>query len=176
MRDSGDAPLRLRDVVPGERQAGAATASRAEVCSFHSAMAASARSTICCRRTALSRTGECDVSSIRPNVTFIGSNVFVAGRSELAPSEKDRRFTEEAWARNPLFKRTLQGYLAFGQAVAAFVTLKEGRTPSDALVGPIAVASIRSLHYDAVIMGVLGGLLPAVKAARLPIATALRQL
>ena len=34
------------------------------------------------------------------------------GRSRLAPAEKDRRFTEEAWARNPLFKRTLQGYLA----------------------------------------------------------------
>lgn len=30
------------------------------------------------------------------------------------------------------------------------------RTPSDALVGPIAVASIRSLHFDAVIMGVHG--------------------
>lgn len=30
------------------------------------------------------------------------------------------------------------------------------RTPSDALVGPVAVASIRSLHFDAVIMGVHG--------------------
>jgi DeoR/GlpR family transcriptional regulator of sugar metabolism len=30
------------------------------------------------------------------------------------------------------------------------------RTPSDALVGPIAVSSIRSLHFDAVIMGVHG--------------------
>ena len=38
------------------------------------------------------------------------------GRSRLAPAEKDRRFTEEAWARNPVFKRTLQGYLAMGQA------------------------------------------------------------
>ena len=33
----------------------------------------------------------------------------------------------------------------------------------------------RGLFY-AVIMGLLGGLLPAIKAARLPIATALRQL
>ncbi len=43
------------------------------------------------------------------------------GRSRLAPAEKDRRFTEEAWARNPLFKRTLQGYLALGQAARGLV-------------------------------------------------------
>jgi hypothetical protein len=30
----------------------------------------------------LSRIGECDVSSISPNVTFIGSNGFSGGRSE----------------------------------------------------------------------------------------------
>ena len=36
------------------------------------------------------------------------------GRSELAPHEKDRRFADEAWAKNPLFRRTLQGYLAVG--------------------------------------------------------------
>ena len=50
------------------------------------------------------------------------------GRSELEPHAKDRRFTEEAWARNPLFKRTLQGYLAWGAgACAAWST-----TPSSA--------------------------------------------
>ena len=38
------------------------------------------------------------------------------GRSELAPHEKDRRFADEAWAKNPLFRRTLQGYLATGAA------------------------------------------------------------
>ncbi|QIK68496.1 alpha/beta fold hydrolase [Nocardioides sp. HDW12B] len=43
------------------------------------------------------------------------------GRSELEPHAKDRRFSEEAWARNPLFKRTLQGYLAWGQAVRGLV-------------------------------------------------------
>ncbi|MBB6626948.1 alpha/beta fold hydrolase [Nocardioides sp. KIGAM211] len=43
------------------------------------------------------------------------------GRSDLAPSEKDRRFAEEAWSRNPLFKRTLQGYLALGQAARGLV-------------------------------------------------------
>ena len=53
-----------------------------EICSFHSAIAESARSTICWRRTCLSRTGECDVSSIRPNVTFMGSNFSDGGLSE----------------------------------------------------------------------------------------------
>src|SRR6478735_128402 len=44
------------------------------------------------------------------------------GRSELAPQEKDRRFTEEAWARNPLFRRTLQCYLALGEAARGLVS------------------------------------------------------
>ena len=39
------------------------------------------------------------------------------GRSELGPHEKDRRFTDEAWAKNPLFKRTLQSYLAVGESL-----------------------------------------------------------
>ncbi len=43
------------------------------------------------------------------------------GRSELAPAEKDRRFAEEAWVKNPLFKRTLQGYLAFGGTLRGLV-------------------------------------------------------
>ncbi|MEP7330796.1 MAG: alpha/beta fold hydrolase [Terracoccus sp.] len=38
------------------------------------------------------------------------------GRSRLAPGEKDHRFSEEAWVSNPAFKRTLQGYLAVGEA------------------------------------------------------------
>ncbi len=43
------------------------------------------------------------------------------GRSQLEPHPKDRRFGEEAWSRNPFFKRTLQGYLAWGQAVRGLV-------------------------------------------------------
>ena len=34
------------------------------------------------------------------------------GRSEVAPHPKDRRFADEAWAKNPFLKRTLQSYLA----------------------------------------------------------------
>ncbi len=43
------------------------------------------------------------------------------GRSQVEPHAKDRRFSDEAWAANPLFKRTLQGYLAWGQAVKSLV-------------------------------------------------------
>ncbi len=43
------------------------------------------------------------------------------GRSELQPAAKDRRWADEAWAKNPLFRRTLQGYLAWGHAVRGLV-------------------------------------------------------
>ncbi len=43
------------------------------------------------------------------------------GRSSVAPHEKDRRFAEEGWAKNPLLKRTLQGYLAVGDAARGLV-------------------------------------------------------
>ena len=40
----------------------------------------------------------------------------VAGRSAVAPQPRDRRFADPAWSGNPLLKRTLQTYLAVGQA------------------------------------------------------------
>jgi polyhydroxyalkanoate synthase len=43
------------------------------------------------------------------------------GRSEIEAHEKDRRFAEEAWAKNPLFKRTLQSYLATGAALRGLI-------------------------------------------------------
>jgi polyhydroxyalkanoate synthase len=43
------------------------------------------------------------------------------GRSALAPHEKDRRFTDDAWSKNPLFRRTLQAYLALGKASRGLV-------------------------------------------------------
>jgi hypothetical protein len=43
------------------------------------------------------------------------------GRSELAPHEKDRRFTEEGWSRNPVLRRTLQSYLAVGETARGLV-------------------------------------------------------
>jgi polyhydroxyalkanoate synthase len=43
------------------------------------------------------------------------------GRSRVAPSEKDRRWADEAWEKNPWFRRTLQGYLATGEAARGLV-------------------------------------------------------
>lgn len=43
------------------------------------------------------------------------------GRSEVAPQEKDRRFTEEAWSGNPMLRRTLQTYIATGEAARGLV-------------------------------------------------------
>jgi polyhydroxyalkanoate synthase subunit PhaC len=39
-----------------------------------------------------------------------------AGRSELAPHRKDRRFADQAWSQNPVLKRIVQAYLAGGRA------------------------------------------------------------
>jgi polyhydroxyalkanoate synthase len=43
------------------------------------------------------------------------------GRSGLEAHEKDRRFAEEGWAKNPVLKRTLQSYLALGEAARGLV-------------------------------------------------------
>ncbi len=43
------------------------------------------------------------------------------GRSELAPHEKDRRFAEDAWSKNPFLRRTLQSYLAVGETARGLV-------------------------------------------------------
>ncbi len=43
------------------------------------------------------------------------------GRSELAPHEKDRRFSEEGWHKNPFLSRTLKTYLALGAAARGLV-------------------------------------------------------
>lgn len=45
----------------------------------------------------------------------------LVGRSELEPHPKDRRFADEAWAKNPFLRRTLQGYLAWGEATRGLV-------------------------------------------------------
>ncbi len=44
-----------------------------------------------------------------------------AGTSELAPAKRDRRFTDPAWMTNPVLRRTVQAYLAAGQAADQLV-------------------------------------------------------
>jgi polyhydroxyalkanoate synthase len=45
-----------------------------------------------------------------------------AGRSELAPGRRDRRFSDPAWTQNPVLKRTVQAYLAAGQTAESLLT------------------------------------------------------
>jgi polyhydroxyalkanoate synthase subunit PhaC len=42
-----------------------------------------------------------------------------AGRSQVAPHRKDRRFADPAWTGNPVLKRVMQGYLAAAEAAEA---------------------------------------------------------
>ena len=39
-----------------------------------------------------------------------------AGRSTIAPQRRDRRFSDPAWNENPMLKRTVQAYLAYGRS------------------------------------------------------------
>ena len=43
------------------------------------------------------------------------------GRSEITPSRRDRRFSDPAWTQNPVLKRTVQAYLAAGQAAESLL-------------------------------------------------------
>ncbi|HEY2441512.1 MAG TPA: alpha/beta fold hydrolase [Streptosporangiaceae bacterium] len=43
------------------------------------------------------------------------------GRSQVQPSRRDRRFTDPAWAGNPLLRRTMQAYLATAQSAAGLL-------------------------------------------------------
>jgi polyhydroxyalkanoate synthase len=44
-----------------------------------------------------------------------------AGRSQVQPSRRDRRFADPAWAGNPLLRRILQAYLAGAESVEGVV-------------------------------------------------------
>src|SRR3954454_20847307 len=41
----------------------------------------------------------------------------VAGTSTIAPSRRDRRFTDPGWTENPILRRLVQGYLATGETL-----------------------------------------------------------
>src|SRR5690242_7805005 len=44
-----------------------------------------------------------------------------AGRSQVEPSRRDRRFADPGWAGNPLLRRTMQAYLAAAQTAEGVV-------------------------------------------------------
>ena len=43
------------------------------------------------------------------------------GVSDVEPHKADKRWADEAWQKNPFFKRTMQGYLAWGEALRGLV-------------------------------------------------------
>jgi polyhydroxyalkanoate synthase len=43
------------------------------------------------------------------------------GQSEVAPAKGDKRFADPAWQHNPLFRSTMQAYLALGSELDAYV-------------------------------------------------------
>jgi polyhydroxyalkanoate synthase len=45
----------------------------------------------------------------------------IAGRSELAPRKGDKRFADQAWQENPVYRMILQGYVAWTNAVQGLV-------------------------------------------------------
>jgi polyhydroxyalkanoate synthase subunit PhaC len=54
-----------------------------------------------------------------------------SGTSKLAADPKDKRFQDPAWQENPLFSRVLQSYVAWGNALMAYVD-EADMTPRDA--------------------------------------------
>src|SRR5215813_10061827 len=56
------------------------------------------------------------LSSLASELARIG-----AGTSELAPSRRDRRFTDPAWTENGVLRRIVQAYLAAGTAAGQLV-------------------------------------------------------
>ncbi|WP_322042125.1 alpha/beta fold hydrolase [Paraburkholderia sp. J67] len=45
----------------------------------------------------------------------------VTGKASVAPPQGDKRFTDTAWQDNPLYRMTLQGYLAWRDSLSGFV-------------------------------------------------------
>jgi polyhydroxyalkanoate synthase len=62
------------------------------------------------------------LTTLRRSAALGADYVKVAsGTSDITPDRKDRRFTDEAFAKNPLFKRLAQAHLAGERAVDEFV-------------------------------------------------------
>jgi polyhydroxyalkanoate synthase len=54
----------------------------------------------------------------------------LAGRSEIRPPDRDRRFADPAWTDNPFYRRLMQGYLVIVGAAGRLVD-EAGLTPPD---------------------------------------------
>ncbi|SDO32984.1 class II poly(R)-hydroxyalkanoic acid synthase [Pseudomonas jinjuensis] len=82
------------------------------------------------------------------------------GDSELQPNPQDARFQDPSWRLNPLYRRTLQGYLAWQQQLLAWIDesdldkddrarsrfllsqFTDAMSPSNSLANPLAVKEL----------------------------------
>jgi poly[(R)-3-hydroxyalkanoate] polymerase subunit PhaC len=56
------------------------------------------------------------------------------GRSQVAPEKGDKRFADQAWQQNPLFRATMQSYLTWGTGIERYVdNLGVPGTPTERL-------------------------------------------
>lgn len=59
---------------------------------------------------------------LRRAATLAAEQVRIAaGASKIEPSPKDRRFTDDAWSQNPIYKRVAQSYLSLDEQIHALV-------------------------------------------------------
>jgi polyhydroxyalkanoate synthase len=110
-----------------------------------------------------------------------------AGRSDLAPAKGDGRFTDPAWAGNPVLKRTMQAYLAANNTVGQLLSdakldwrdtermqfvldfVTEGLAPSNIpLVNPLGYKAAIDTGGLSVVRGLRHFVTDMRKAPRLP--------
>jgi class II poly(R)-hydroxyalkanoic acid synthase len=72
-------------------------------------------------RFARSLAGKPDVVARRSGEFAKELGKVVAGRSEMAPHQKDKRFADPAWSGNPLLRRAMQAHIASAQTAAKLV-------------------------------------------------------
>ncbi|MDP2124813.1 MAG: alpha/beta fold hydrolase [Parvibaculum sp.] len=61
--------------------------------------------------------------TVMQHIGSFGRNVvdIVAGEGKFAPQPKDRRFVDQAWQKSPVYRRMMQGWLAFQTEVHGFI-------------------------------------------------------
>ena len=61
--------------------------------------------------------------TVMQHIGSFGRNVvdIVAGEDRFAPQPKDRRFADQAWQKSPVYRRLMQGWLAFQTEVHGFI-------------------------------------------------------
>jgi polyhydroxyalkanoate synthase subunit PhaC len=86
-------------------------------------------------------------TTVASEVSRLGTELtrIARGRSDVAPAQGDRRFTDPAWTSNPAFRMVQQTYLASAQALDRIVTqLGEGASATRAEQARFAASIVTS--------------------------------